>query len=103
MIFKGFWLLKNLLTGKTISHVLKNSFSRRFKTLELISVGSSKFYYVKGQDNHQTQQLILIYTKVNNYLNSWTKFPLNNRKPSKALKFNRELSKLPLPPIETLY
>ena len=40
MIFKNFWLLKNLLTGKTISHVLKKSFSRHFKTLKLISIGS---------------------------------------------------------------
>ena len=34
MIFKDFWLLKNLPTGKTSSHILKNSLSRDFKTLD---------------------------------------------------------------------
>ena len=61
---------------------LRTYFYRKFEIL-----------FVKGQGNLQTQQLILIYTKVNNYLNFWTKFPLNNREPSKSLKFNLELSK----------
>ena len=44
--------------------------------------------YVKGQGNLQTQQLILIYAKVNNYLNSWTKFPLLNRQKLSNLTVN---------------
>ena len=44
-----------------------------------ISENSSKFYYWKAKTTPKTQQLILIYTEVNIYLNSWTKFPLINR------------------------
>ena len=44
-----------------------------------ISENSSKFYYWKAKTTPRTQQLILIYTEVNIYLNSWTKFPLINR------------------------
>ena len=40
----------------------------------------------------KTQKLILIYTENNTYLNSWTKFLLNNRQPSKYSKFNRQPS-----------
>ena len=38
-------------------------------------------------------QLMLIHAQVNIYQNPCTKFPINNRQPSKALKFNRQLSK----------
>ena len=44
-----------------------------------ISENSSKFYYWKAKTTPKTQQLILINTEVNIYLNSWTKFPLINR------------------------
>ena len=47
---------------------------------------------MKGQDNLQNTQLILIYTGVE-YFNSWDKLPLNNRRTSKALKFNCQPSK----------
>ena len=44
-IYPGSQLLKNLLTGKTSSHVLKNTLSRHCKTLKnlLISQHISKF------------------------------------------------------------
>ena len=44
-IYPGSQLLKNLLTGRTSSHVLKNTFSRHCKTLKnlLISQHISKF------------------------------------------------------------
>ena len=42
---------------------------------------------MKGQDNLQNTQLMLIYTGVE-YFNSCDKLPLNNRRTSKALKFN---------------
>ena len=34
LIFRGFWFLKNLQTGKTNSHVLMFSLSRHYNTLE---------------------------------------------------------------------
>ena len=102
MIFKDFWLLENLLTGKTSSHVLEKPSLLKYQDLRTCVYRKFEILLVKGQGNLQTQQLILIYTKVNNYFNSWTKFPLNKRKKSKALKFNRQLSKLPVPPIETI-
>ena len=37
---------------------------------------------------------LLFYTEVNIFFNSWTKCLLNNRRQSKALKFNRQLLKL---------
>ena len=52
---------------------------------------------MKGQDDLRNTQLMLIYTGVE-YFNSWDKLPLNNRRTSKALKFNLkfncQLSKL---------
>ena len=48
---------------------------------------------MKGQDNLQNTQLILIYTGVE-YFNSWDKLPLNNRRTLKALKFNCQPPKL---------
>ena len=42
----------------------------------------------------KTHQLILTHTEVNIYVNFGTKFPLNNRQPSKTVKFNRQPSKL---------
>ena len=41
----------------------------------------------------KTQTVILIYTEVNIYFNSRTKFPLNNRQQSKLKKINRQSSK----------
>ena len=51
---------------------------------------------MKDQDNIQntTVNLIWIYRETEIYLNSWTKFPLHNRQPPKALTFNRQPSKL---------
>ena len=60
----------------------------------LISGSISKFSKRKVKTTSKTQQLILIYTEVHFYLNSWTKFPLNNCQPSKALGFNRKPSNL---------
>ena len=37
----------------------------------------------------------LFISEINIYLNSWSKFLLNNRQPFRALKFNRQPSKLP--------
>ena len=36
----------------------------------------------------------IVNTEINSYFNSLTKFSLNNRQPSKALKFSRQPSKL---------
>ena len=76
----------------------------------LISQNTMKIYSTeKGQD---TTFSTLIYTLVNIYLNSWIRFPVNNRQPSKALKLNRQPSKLEkfytvnrqsYQPIETLF
>ena len=38
--------------------------------------------------------ILLIYTQVTSFFNSWKKCLLNNRQPSKALKFNRQPLKL---------
>ena len=43
--------------------------------------------YAKCQGNLQNNSWILIYTEANIYFNSWTKFSLNNRQPSKLLWF----------------
>ena len=40
-----------------------------------------------------TQQLLLIYTELYIFLNSWIEFPLFNRQPLEALKFKRQPSK----------
>ena len=57
---------------------------------------------MKGQDNLQktTVNINLYRLLVNIYWNSWTKFPLNNRQPSKSVKINGQLSKLH--PMETI-
>jgi len=64
----------------------------------LISENISKCYTCERKRQpskiSKTQQLISIYTEVNIYLNSWTKFPLNKRQTSKALELNHQQSKL---------
>ena len=72
----------------------------------LISKNISKFYKWKAKTTFKTQQWILTHTEVDIYVNVWTKFPLNNRQPSKAVqnltvshqnykKNNRQQLKLP--------
>ena len=45
----------------------------------------------KSKATSKTQQVIVNYTEVNIYFNSWTKFSLNNGQPSKC---SRQTSKL---------
>ena len=75
----GSWRIS---TGKLSKHVFKNTLAKHYKTLQRAYIS-------------KTQKLILIYTENNIYLNSSTKFLLNNRQPSKYWKFNRQPSKLP--------
>ena len=52
-------------------------------------------FNAKGQGNLQHAEININYTDINICLNSWSKFLLyNSRQPSKALKFNPQLSKL---------
>ena len=60
----------------------------------LISESISKFPKRKAKTTSRTLQLILTYTEVHFYLNSWTKFLLNNCQPSKALGFIRNRKKI---------
>ena len=57
------------------------------------------FMSERPRKTSKSQQLILIYTTVN--INFWTKFPLNNRQPSKALNFSRQLECQSYHPTET--
>ena len=97
LIFRGFWFLKNLQTGKTSSHVLMFSLSRHYNTLEPAYVWKYfEILWVKGQDKLQDTTVNSL--KVNIYVNFWTKFLLNNRQ---ALELNRQRQSYATP-IETL-
>ena len=50
-------------------------------------------FYVKGQGSLQNTTININYTQVNIYFNYWSKFSLNYRKLSKAVKFSRQPSK----------
>ena len=62
----------NLLISENISKILKR------KALKTISKTQKLIFY------------IMQYTGINIYLNSWTKFLLNSRQPSKARNINRQ-------------
>ena len=44
LIFTDLWFLKNINTGKTSSHVVKNTLSRHYKTLQFAYFDISKFF-----------------------------------------------------------
>ena len=67
LIFTDFGLLKNLLTGKLSTHVLKNTLARHYKTLQ-------RAYILKTPPDSEFN-INIIYTENNIYWNSWTKFP----------------------------
>ena len=71
------------------------SITRPYNLLYTSENISFKIYEWKAMmTTSERKQLPLNGMKVNIFLNSWTKFPLNNSQPSKALKFNRQLLKL---------
>ena len=47
---------------------------------------------ISANTTSKTERLISSYTQINVYLNYWTKFLFHSCQPSKALKFNRQLS-----------
>ena len=97
LIFTDFWLLENLWTVKTSSHVrrrLSLDITRLYNHDLVISENILKFHMWKARTTSDTQNLLLINAEVNIYLKSWTKFSLNNHQPPKALKFNHQPSKL---------
>ena len=66
-----------------------------------ISENISTFYKWKAKTTSQNKSANIdsyrsrgVLTEVNIYVNVWTKFPLDNRQPPKALLFNRQPSKL---------
>ena len=75
--------------------VLKKTLSLDIKDLATC-VYLNLFQTFKNERTRQfnSRELMLIHAQVNIYQNSCTKFPLNNRQPSKALKFNCQPSKL---------
>ena len=92
-------LLKNLLIGKLSFHVLRNTLFRHYKTLQPAYIWKYlEFLEAKGHT-----KVNINYTEIDIKLIPWTKLLVNNRQPSKALKCNRQPSKLPLHhPIEAL-
>ena len=97
LIFTDFWLLENLWTVKTSSHVRKRlslDITRLYNPDLVISENILKFHMWKAKTTSNTQNLLLINTEVNIYLKSWSKFSFNNRQPPKALKFNHQPSTL---------
>ena len=62
VMFTDFWLLENLWTVKTSSHVRKRlslDITRLYNPDLVISENILKFLYVKGQDNLQYTKLII--------------------------------------------
>ena len=97
---KGFWLLKNLKTGKNSFRFLKRLFldiTSANKTLQLSYI--CKYFeivWVKDHDKPQNTTVnISSYRSYYLLFNYWPKFPLNNHQPSKSENYNRQLSKLP--------
>ena len=70
LIFKDFWLLKNLYQ----KHSLSLDITRRYNVLKSENVAT--FHKWKAKTTFKAQQLMLINTEINIFLNSWTKFPL---------------------------
>ena len=110
---KKFWGISNLaisanLHGRTSGswRVCKSEkpvpISVLKKTLSLDIKDLATCLYLKLFRNFKNErarqfnllQLMLIHAQVNIYQNPCTKFPINNRQPSKALKFNCQPSKL---------
>ena len=84
LIFTDLWFLKNINTGKTSSHVVKNTLSRHYKALQFAYFDISKFFKWKARlrQRPDRQQQQPINAEVNIYLNSWTKFPPINYQPA---------------------
>ena len=87
-------LSKNLFTSATSFHVPKYTqftvfsthllLNRHYNRLLTGSISGFKILMINCIDKNK---------KVNINFNSWKKFPLDNRQPSKALKFNSQPSK----------
>ena len=94
LIFTDFWLLNNLFTEKTSSQFSK-TLSSHYKTLQLAYIWKYISHLLMWKAKTSSKIRINFYRR--QYLLkllSWTKFPLNNRQSSKALKFNCRPSKL---------
>ena len=81
LIFTNVWLLKNLQSWKTSSHVIKTTLSRSYTDKTLLLAYWNFFRNFISERASNTQQLLLIYTELIIFLNPWIKFPLYNRQP----------------------
>ena len=76
----GSWRISKL--ENSVPMLSKNTLSRHYKTLQLAYIW--KYLEIlngNAKTTSKTQKFILIYTEINIFFNSWTKFLLNNRQP----------------------